>query len=148
MKCVVGRLCRCAPSIYLLVAVVCGFSSNCMADISGSGIATSEPFDMTGSMVRMLGGFLFCLGLFGAGIHVYKRYFMQSCGKVERRLKILERLPVSAKNSLILLELDGRELLLATGPDSPKMLISFSKSEVSFDDTLLDEAVIGDEFNA
>jgi flagellar biogenesis protein FliO len=125
-----------------------GFGSDCFAEITTPGIATSEPFDMTGSMIRMLGGFLFCLGLFGAGIHVYKRYFMQSGGKIQRRLKIVERLPVSAKNSLLLIELDGREMLLATGPESPKMLFSRAKGEVSFDDTLLDAAVIGDEYNA
>jgi flagellar biogenesis protein FliO len=119
-----------------------------MAEAGSVGIATSEPFDMTGSMIRMLGGFLFCLGLFGAGIHFYKRYFMQSGGKIERRLKILERLPISTKNALLLVELDGRELLLATGPDSPKLLAAHSKRELSFDDTLLDAAAIGDEFNA
>jgi flagellar biogenesis protein FliO len=148
MKCAVGRPYRYIISACLIVLLCCGFERNCFAELATSGIATNEPFDMTGSMVRMLGGFLFCLGLFGAGIHVYKRYFMQSSGKVERRLRILERLPVSAKNSLLLVELDGRELLLATGPDSPKMLISRSKREASFDDTLLDATMIGDEFNA
>jgi flagellar biogenesis protein FliO len=148
MKCVVDQVYRFVPCLGLVALLCVGFGSDCFAEISTSGIGTSEPFDMTGSMIRMLGGFLFCLGLFGAGIHVYKRYFMQSCGKVERRLKILERLPVSAKNSLLLVELDGRELLLATGPDSPRMLTSRSKREVSFDDTLLDAAVIGEEFNA
>jgi hypothetical protein len=73
---------------------------------------------------------------------------MQSGGKIERRLKILERLPISTKNALLLVELDGRELLLATGPDSPKLLAAHSKRELSFDDTLLDAAAIGDEFNA
>lgn len=148
MKCAVDRSYSYIIFLFLIVSLCCGFGRTCLAEIVTSGIATNEPFDMTGSMVRMLGGFLFCLGLFGAGIHVYKRYFLQSSGKIERRLRILERLPVSAKNSLLLVELDGRELLLSTGPDSPKMLLSSSKRENSFDDTLLDATMIGDEFNA
>ena len=132
----------------LVLCAYFGFGAECMADAGSPGIALSEPFDMTSSMNRMLGGFLFCLGLFGAGIHFYKRYFMQAGSRTERRLKIVERLPVSTKNSLLLVELDGREFLLATGPDSPKMLVSNSKRDFSFDDTLLDASMAGDEINA
>jgi flagellar biogenesis protein FliO len=96
----------------------------------------------------MLGGFLFCLGLFGAGIHLYKRYLLPTAKGSSRRLRIVERLSVSQKNALLLVALDGRELLIATGPDSPRLLTAKSRDEFSFDQDLLNAAAIGDEFNA
>jgi flagellar biogenesis protein FliO len=86
----------------------------------------------------MLGGFLFCLGLFAAGIHLYKRFFLRANGTVQRRLRVIERLPITQKNSLLLVELDGREVLLATGPDAPTVLVPHPKRDVSFEDSLLD----------
>ena len=143
----------------LLVLIIAGVVFGCpkchatssdapLATTLGSGLANGEPFDMTASMGRMLGGFLFCLGLFGAGIHLYKRYLLPTAKGSSRRLRIVERLSVSQKNALLLVALDGRELLIATGPDSPRLLTAKSRDEFSFDQDLLNAAAIGDEFNA
>ena len=104
--------------------------SNCVAeDITNSPvtsppsvISTQEPFNMTSSMFRMMGGFLFCLGVFGAGIHIYRKYTGVAISSAKRRVKIIERLPLTQKTSLLLVSLDGKELLISSGPDQTRLI--------------------------
>lgn len=85
-------------------------------------MVTQEPFNVTGSLIRMLGGLFLCVGLFGAAIHVYKRYVLKGRVGTGRRLSVVERVPVSSKGSLLLLSLDGREFVVATGSDAPRIV--------------------------
>lgn len=135
--------------LFLVIIGIWGeFGFECAAQGGPVGIASGEPFDMTSSMIRMLGGFLFCLGLFAAGIHLYKKFFLRTSGAVQRRLRIVERLPISQKNSLLLVELDGREVLLATGPDAPTVLVPNVRRDLTFEDSLLDLETSEGQVNA
>ena len=77
---------------------------------------------MTSSMIRMVGGFLFCLGIFGGGIHIYRKYTGVAISSAKRRVKIIERLALTQKTSLLLVSFDGKELLISSGPDQTRLI--------------------------
>ena len=84
------------------------------------------------SMFRMFGGLLFCLGVFGAGIHISRKYgFAQPKGS-KRRMKVIEKMQLTQKSSLLLVSCDGRELLLTVGPDQARLLQSQLSSNREF----------------
>lgn len=69
--------------------------------------------------VRMLQGLGLCVGLLLVGLHFVKKYGAKnSLGVSGRRMKVLERITVGAKSSLVLVELDGRQILVAVGSDN------------------------------
>jgi len=106
-----------------------------------AGLAAAQQFDMGSSLRRMVGGFLFCLGLFGGGIQLYRRFCLGGSGaSTQRRMRILERVPLSQKGALLLIALDGREFVLATGPDATNLVFSQPRTP-SFDDELLDNSL-------
>lgn len=76
--------------------------------------------DMSGGEAfgRMIGGLAICLILILVGVAVLKRFNKYVGVSAERRLKIKERLPISNKTSLVLIELNGKEVLIAVGSDS------------------------------
>jgi flagellar biogenesis protein FliO len=91
------------------------------------------------SLFRMFGGLLFCLGVFGAGIHISRKYgFAQPKGS-KRRMKVIEKMQLTQKSSLLLVSCDGRELLLTVGPDQARLLQSqLSSNREFFEETFAD----------
>lgn len=91
------------------------------------------------SMFRMFGGLLFCLGVFGAGIHISRKYgFAQPKGS-KRRMKVIEKMQLTQKSSLLLVSCDGREMLLTVGPDQARLLQSqLSSNRELFEETFAD----------
>lgn len=82
-------------------------------------------------MVQGLGG---TLAVFFLGLAIYQRKF-QKLGPVrERQLIIKERLPLTPKTSLALVECNGKRLLCAVGPDPVTLL-----DQSTFMDDLLTE---------
>lgn len=66
----------------------------------------------------MLQGLAFCLGVFLIGTYICKRLGSKNgTFRQQRRLKVLERTPLASKTSLLLIEVDGKEVLLAVGAD-------------------------------
>lgn len=111
-------------------------------------LGAPEPFSVTGSLIRMLGGLFLCVGLFGGAIHAYKRYVLKSSVGTRRRLMVLERVAVSQKGSILLVSLDGKEFVVATGADKPRIVAPQSSEQPCFGDSL-DEACSEQEtFNA
>jgi flagellar biogenesis protein FliO len=122
-----------------------------IADEKGNVINTTEvqasiptllgdaPSSSGTSLFRMFGGLLFCLGVFGAGIHLSRRYgFAQPKGS-KRRMKVIEKMQLTQKSSLLLVSCDGRELLLSVGPDQARVLQSqLSSSREFFEETFAD----------
>ena len=103
-----------AATLALSAAVLLCVGSAAAEPMSASTVpmVTQEPFNVTGSLIRMLDGLFLCVGLFGAAIHVYKRYVLKGRVGTGRRLSVVERVPVSSKGSLLLLSLDGREFVV------------------------------------
>ena len=58
-----------------------------------------------------------CVGVFLIGVAVTKRYRggVQTGGA--RRLRVVERVPLSSKTHLVIAEVEGNQVLLAVGPD-------------------------------
>ena len=78
----------------------------------------------SGAIVMMLQGLAFCVGIFLIGSWIFKRYaprrFVASASG--RRMKIVERLAVTSRSSIALIEVDGREVLVSLGSESTQML--------------------------
>lgn len=67
---------------------------------------------------RMIGGLAVCLVLILVGVAVLKRVNRFVGVSTEKRLRVKERLPVSNKTSLVLVELGGREILISVGSET------------------------------
>jgi hypothetical protein len=98
--------------------------------------ASTESYSFAGSFVRMIGGFLLCLGVFAGGIHLYRRYGAVALGGGARRLMVVERMPITAKSAVTLVSLDGREFLVTSGPDNLRVVSSQVAGKDNFDESL------------
>lgn len=77
----------------------------------------------TSTLALRLGkGLLLCLGTLAIGLHFYKRFSGTKGGLSGRRLQIVERLAISQKGSILLVKVDGKEVLVGIGSDSPRLL--------------------------
>jgi hypothetical protein len=125
--------------VMIAVSVGCLNTAECFAEVMGRSEMSvgSAPFDMTGSALRMVGGLLLCLGLLAAGVRLQRRYGLGVAGSAKRRLQVLERVAISSKGALLLVALDGREFVLATGTEAAKLVLSQPRSNSTFDDELL-----------
>jgi Flagellar biosynthesis protein, FliO len=88
-----------------------------------AGQASSDTFSAQSSTLRMLGGLFFCVGIFGFGVHLFKRYGLSRSGATTRRLQVVERVALSPKCSLLLVQLDGREFLLTAGAEQSRLIV-------------------------
>lgn len=130
-----------AGAIVVLVVACC---SEAMADLptslpsEGASLiaAPAEGYSFAGSFVRMVGGFLLCLGVFAGGVHLYRRYGAVALRGNSRRLTIVERIPITAKSALTLVALDGREFLVTSGPDNLRVVSTPAVSKETFDESL------------
>ena len=74
----------------------------------------AEPVEGAWSMLRGLG---LTLGVFFVGLYVFKRVRGPIQTAQKRKLRILERLPLSSKTALLLVQANGQEVLLSVGSD-------------------------------
>lgn len=95
-----------------------------------------DSFNAQSSALRMVGGLFLCLGLLGAGVHIYKRYVLPRSLSSQRRMQVVERLQISPKSALVLVKLDGKEFVMTTGSESTRLVPLQSRSEELFEDTL------------
>ena len=114
-------------------------ASHTWSGVTSAPQVSADSFSARGSTLRMLGGLFFCIGIFGFGVHLFKRYGLPRAGVDKRRLHIIERVSLTAKSSLLLVRLDGRESLLTAGAEQSR-LISLPKDDVAGFSEDLDEA--------
>lgn len=88
-------------------------------------------------MAQGLGG---TLAVFFLGLAIYQRKFQKLSPLRERQLIIKERLPLTPKTSLALIECNGKRLICAVGPDPVTLL-----DQSTFMDDLLTEQHAEDE---
>lgn len=78
------------------------------------------------SLLRMIGGLGLVLGALGAALWLVRRYDIRLPGRFagsdERRVSLVERLPIDAKHSIVLVRRDAREHLLLLSPDGSVLL--------------------------
>jgi flagellar biogenesis protein FliO len=127
----------------LVLVMMCCVLPEAVADLpksltgdQGVSAASPEEFSTAGAFVQMLGAFLLCLGVFAAGIHLYRRYGGVAVRPAARRMSVVERLAVTHKSALYLVSLDGKEFLVTSGPDNLRIAAAPAAAQVSFDESL------------
>ena len=63
-------------------------------------------------------------GLLGVNWYLKKRVSMPISGKSARRMKMIEKYSLDQKRSLLLISVDGQEILLGVGNDHIQTLLS------------------------
>jgi flagellar biogenesis protein FliO len=125
-----------AIAVFVALPTTISFADGDPVSQKATSLVTVEPFDTTGSLFKMLGGLLFCLGIFGGGIHLLKRYGGQAHVGGKRRLKVIERVSLTTKTSLLLVTFDGKEMLVAAGPDRAQLIHSPAAADKEFEISL------------
>ena len=74
------------------------------------------------SIVPMFQGLGLCLAIFFIGLHLYKRFHKHTEQSVSRRLRLIERIPLSGKSTLVLALRDGKPILLTVGSERVSLL--------------------------
>ena len=92
------------------------------------------------SLARSFGGLFICLGIFGAGVQLYRRYGVPTGTSRKARLTLVERLQISPKGALHLVALDGREFIVATGSEAPRVVLAPRDARAEFEESLVASA--------
>ena len=69
------------------------------------------------SFVRLFQGLALCIGVFLIGVHFYKKYVLKNIKPFERSINIIDKIPLSSKSHLCLVEVMDKKVLLAVGSD-------------------------------
>lgn len=71
-----------------------------------------------GAGLKMFQALGICVGILLIGLHFFKKYNPKAVQRVGgRRMRVIERLPIAQKTALLLVEVDGRTVLLSVGSD-------------------------------
>jgi flagellar biogenesis protein FliO len=128
--------------------------ANVLREIQLGKGALAEPLpspdqDLTSTALRMFQSLGIILGCFLIGAWAYKKYILKEVGGVSAsRIKVLERMSVSTRGTVILSEIDGKKILIGITPQSINFLdltsgssqqSTFNSSSPSFIQTLTEE---------
>lgn len=70
------------------------------------------------SGMRVVQGLFICAAVFFIGIHLYRKYVLREQGAItKRQIKIIERTAITPKTALVLVEFEGKKLILAVGSE-------------------------------
>lgn len=110
--------------------------------------AASDSGSVTASCLRMVGALFFCLGVFAGGIHLYRKFALKAVGTSKRRMVVRERLALSSKSSLVLVSLDGKEFVVASGSENVTLVPTNAITASAFSESLDEESEREEVFNA
>ncbi len=73
---------------------------------------------VAGAGMRMIQALALCVGALLVGLHLFKKY-NKTAGRAPsgRKMRVIERIAVSAKTSLVMLDVEGRTVVISVGPD-------------------------------
>lgn len=151
-------LATCLAATLLMILLVFGLSIPSQADeisfpaLSNAATAPEKPaigipaaseVSPVSALGNALKGLGICIGTLLVGVWAVKKFKIGSKVLPSRRMRVIERLPLTQKSSLLLLEIDGTKTLVGVGPDR----ISFApelQRNVSgdFDMSLMEEREI------
>lgn len=100
--------------------------------------AEDQP-SMAGLVFKIVQALGICLGMLMVGVYAFKRYAPGIAQSASRRLKVKERLALTSKTSLLLVELDGRSVLITVGTER----VAFSENDFPFKLSEQDEKEFG-----
>lgn len=87
---------------------------------TGAGKLAESEFtpDKSSIAVRMIQGLMLCIGMLLVGAWAYKKFSKKSgVGGSSKRLRVIDRIPITAKSSVALVSVDGKEVLVALGSE-------------------------------
>jgi len=102
-------------------------------------LGTSSSADEQSPFLRLGQGLAICLGVFFIGIYGYKKLYPGRVVGGKSRMKVIERLSLSSRSAVILVEVDGAEIVLGVGSEPPTILSKRSKSD-EFDLKMYEES--------
>ena len=103
--------------------------SPCLAAESEKNTQGLPPVDLTASFFSMFKGLAICIALLLVVIWVLKKIKAPIVTGQGRKLKIIERLPVSARSSLLLVQVENRQMLVGVGADPVSLVSDFINSD-------------------
>lgn len=83
-----------------------------------SGWSSTQEVSMGGAAFKMVSALGLTIGALLIGMHLYRRFSGVPVPARPRRMRIVERLPIGAKTALVLVEFDGRPMILSVGADN------------------------------
>jgi flagellar protein FliO/FliZ len=83
-------------------------------------------------IIRMVVSLVIVLGMMYAAYYWLKRRGRMP-GSTQKRLRVIERLPIDTRRSILLLQIDGEEILVGVGSDTISPIKSL-KQEVGNDE--------------
>ncbi len=83
--------------------------------VSALALSSEGPVETSG--VKMVKGLAFCVGVFMIGIAVTQRMRSRAPRACGSGMRIIERLPLTQKTALLLIEHDGKQIMLAVGSE-------------------------------
>lgn len=88
------------------------------AALAGLADTSREEPVISSSAYSMIKGLMLCLGILFVGVHFMKRMTPHRPGaRGQRRLAVVERLPISSRSAIVLLEVDGKPVLASVGSE-------------------------------
>ena len=118
----------------VLLVVVTSTTSTAMA-VEESVTITTPPPAAPASVTKMFQGLALCLGVFLVGAGIAKRFLKVQHKAGSKRMKICERMPLTAKTSVFLVEVDGATQMIAVGSERVSSLEVRKKVSNGFDFT-------------
>ena len=147
----VTRVMRSGMSWTCVLAVLVVIPRILVAETPAVGIANfaaSDSGSVTASCLRMVGALFFCLGVFAGGVHLYRKFGSRGGTSSKRRMVVRERLSLSSKSALVLVSLDGKEFVVASGSEQVTIVPTNSIMATSFTESLDQETAPEEVFNA
>lgn len=83
-----------------------------------------EPIAPGASLWQLVQGLGFCIGIFLVGVWAYKKVVLKGgvAPGQARKIKVIERYPLSPRSGLVLVNIDSKQILIATNGDGVSML--------------------------
>lgn len=81
------------------------------------GWRTTEEVSVGGTAFKMFSALGLTVGALLIGLHLYRRFSGVPAPTRARRMRVVERLPIGGKTALVLVEFDGRPMILSVGAD-------------------------------
>lgn len=92
-------------------------------------VAPIPPLDFSASLFSMVKGLAICVALLLTVVWLLKKFKAPLVTGQGRAMRIVERLPVTTKSSLLLVEVNSKKVLIGVGSDPISLVSDFVDSD-------------------
>lgn len=116
---------------------------------AGAAWKAEEQPSLGGAGFKMIQALGLCVGILLIGLHFFKKYNARSMNAGGgRRMRVIERMSIGPKTALVLVELEGKRLLLSVGADRVSHITTDAQDELPLELTNSMELVCQDDVRA